>query len=162
LEFRRVLFRSRYGPLYNDENAIFGFADSGAHINSMAFYNFPLRVLRYVQASHEQGKPLMSIEKAVHRLTGENADFFNLDAGHLVPGARADVVVVDPARLTDDVHEITSDTFLGGHRRLVNRRDEAVRLVVVGGRPAWENGAPVPAFGRERFGRFLPGAHDAR
>src|SRR5690606_17449528 len=59
---------ARYGPLYNDDNAIFGFADSGAHINSMAFYNFPLRVLRYVQASHEQGKPLMSIEKAVHRL----------------------------------------------------------------------------------------------
>ena len=27
----------------------------------MAFYNFPLRVLRYVQESHDQGKPLMSI-----------------------------------------------------------------------------------------------------
>lgn len=152
---------TRYGPLYNDENGILGFADSGAHINSMAFYNFPLRVLRYVQASHEQGRPLMSLERAVHRLTGENADFFNLDAGHLVAGARADLLVLDPARLTDAVHEITSDEFLGGHARLVNRRNEAVSLVMIGGRAAWQGGGFTAGFGRERFGRFLPGRHDA-
>lgn len=109
----------RYGALYNDEGGILGFADSGAHINSMAFYNFPLRVLRYVQASQQKGAPLMSIEKAVFRLTKENADFFNLDAGHLAEQKRADVVVVDPARLTDSVHEITTDEFLHGHQRLV-------------------------------------------
>ena len=37
----------------------------------------------------------MSIEKAVFRLTKENADFFNIDAGHLAVGKRADVVVLD-------------------------------------------------------------------
>ena len=35
----------------------------------------------------------------MHRLTGELADWYRLDAGHLRVGDRADLVVVDPARL---------------------------------------------------------------
>ena len=41
----------------------------------------------------------MTIEHAVHRLTGELADWYGLDAGHLRVGDRADLVVIDPARL---------------------------------------------------------------
>ncbi|MCA9525805.1 MAG: N-acyl-D-glutamate amidohydrolase [Myxococcales bacterium] len=151
-----------YGKLYNDPNGILGFADSGAHINNLAFYNFPVRVLRYVQASHEAGAPLMPIEKAIWRLTKENADFFNLDAGHLAEGKRADVTVIDPARLTDDVHAYHTAEFLAGHDRLVNRSDEAVRLVLIGGRVAWRDGAFSADFGQRRFGRFLPGDHAPR
>lgn len=146
----------RYKALYNDPNGIFGFADSGAHINNMAFYNFPLRVLRYVQESHEKGAPLMSFEKAVWRLTKENADFFNLDAGTIETGARADIVVIDPDKLTDAVHEYHTAEFIGGHSRLVNRNDDVVELVMVGGKTAWLNGAFSESFGNERFGGFLP------
>lgn len=148
-----------YGPLYNDENGIFGFADSGAHINNMAFYNFPLRVLRYVQASHERGRPLMSYEKAVWRLTKENADFFQLDAGHLAPGKRADITLVDPRALSDSVHEYHSAPFLGRHERLVNRNDSAVSCVMINGKIAWRQGAFTPQFGQKRFGQFLAGRH---
>lgn len=150
---------SRYAPLYNDPNTVLGFADSGAHINSMAFYNLPLRVLRYVVASHEQGKPIMSLEKTVHRLTKENADFFNLDAGHLAVGKRADITVIDPKKLTDDVHRHEQAEFLAGLPRLVNRNDEVVRLVMIGGKLAWEDGFTA-AFGKERFGDFLKGTHE--
>jgi N-acyl-D-aspartate/D-glutamate deacylase len=151
---------ARYELLYNDPNGILGFADSGAHINSMAFYNFPLRVLRYVQASHEKGKPLMSYEKAVWRLTKENADFFNIDAGHLAAGKRADITVIDPKKLSDTVHEYHSDEFLGGHKRLVNRNDDVVDLVTIAGKIAWRSGSFSEAFGAERFGRFLRGNHE--
>jgi len=150
---------SRYKPLYNDPNGIIGFADSGAHINNMAFYNNPLRMLRYVQASHERGDPLMPLEKAVWRLTKENADFFNLDAGHLASGKRADVVIIDPAGLTDDVHQYHTAPFLGGCERLVNRNDDAVAAVIINGKIAWCDGDFSDEFGRERYGQFLPGKH---
>lgn len=153
---------ARYGPLYNDPHAVIGFADSGAHINNMAFYNNPLRMLRYVQASHEAGRPLMSLEKAVWRLTKENADFFNLDAGHLAPGKRADVVIVDPRGLTDEVHQYHTAPFLGGCERLVNRNDDAVSAVLINGQIAWRDGGFTESFGRRRFGQFLAGQHDYR
>ncbi|MEQ8276833.1 MAG: amidohydrolase family protein [Deltaproteobacteria bacterium] len=153
---------ARYGPLYNDENGLFGFADSGAHINNMAFYNNPLRVLQYVKASHDRGAPLMDIEKAVWRLTKENADFFNLaDVGHLAPGKRADVTVIDPAHLTDAVHELHTAPFVGDSVRLVNRNDDAVTCVLIGGKVAWRDGALSDRLGKERYGSFLVGDHEA-
>ncbi len=150
---------SRYKRLYNDPNGVLGFADSGAHINNMAFYNFPLRVLRYVVASHETGQPLMSLEKAVWRLTKENADFFNLDAGHLAEGKRADVVVLNPDKLTDDVHQYHTAEFMQGCDRLVNRNDDVVEAVLINGKVAWEDGDFSETFGKERFGQFLKGKH---
>lgn len=150
----------RYQPHYNDPNVVLGFADSGAHINNMAFYNLPIRVLRYVQASHEKGAPLMSYEKAVWRLTKENADFFNIDAGHLAPGKRADITIIDPNKLSDSVHDYHTAPFLEGCDRLVNRNDEVVEMVIIGGKIAWEAGDFTPAFGKERFGQFLRGTHE--
>lgn len=153
---------SRYKKLYNDENGVLGFADSGAHINNMAFYNNPLRVLQYVKASHEAGDPLMSYEKTIWRLTKENADFFNLDAGHLAEGKRADITIIDPEKLDERVHEYHNAPFLEGCDRLVNRNDEVVEYVMINGKLAWELGGFTPTFGKERFGEFLKGKHSYR
>ena len=51
--------------------ALIGFADSGAHIRNMAFYSAPLRMLRMVRDAERAGTPIMPMERAVHRLTGE-------------------------------------------------------------------------------------------
>ncbi|MEM7103700.1 MAG: amidohydrolase family protein [Bacteroidota bacterium] len=150
---------SKYKKHLNDENGVLGFADSGAHINNMAFYNLPIRVLRYVQASHEKGDPIMSYEKAVWRLTKENADFFNLDAGHLAEGKRADITIIDPENLSDEVHEYHTDTFLNGCDRLVNRNDNVVQLVMINGKIAWQDKKYTTRFEQERFGMFLAGKH---
>ena len=80
----------KFKKLYNDPNGILGFADSGAHIDNMAFYNFPIRTIKYVKDSHERGEPFMSYEKIIWRLTKENADFFNIDAGTIEVGKRAE------------------------------------------------------------------------
>ena len=53
---------------------------AGAHLRNMAFYNFGLRLLRHVRDAEKAGKPFMTIEQAVHRLTGELADWYHLDA----------------------------------------------------------------------------------
>jgi N-acyl-D-aspartate/D-glutamate deacylase len=146
--------------LINEPSALIGFADSGAHIRNMAFYSFPLRMLRFVRERN-----VMPIEKAVWRLTGEIADWLGVDAGHLRLGDRADLVVIDPEALDDRLdayHEARMDGF-GDLMRMVNRSDGVVDTVMVNGRVAFENGATVPALGREcGFGTFLPADGPAR
>jgi N-acyl-D-aspartate/D-glutamate deacylase len=135
---------------------LMSFADSGAHLRNMAFYNFPVRMLKRVRDAELAGAPIMPIEAAVHRLTGELGAWFGLDAGRLRPGDRADVIVLDPARLDDEVEKITERAFPGlpGFNRLVNE-GSAVREVLIGGRPAVEGGVVSEQLGQERRGVFL-------
>ncbi|MCK8642836.1 N-acyl-D-amino-acid deacylase family protein [Mycobacterium colombiense] len=112
-----------------------GFSDAGAHLRNMAFYNFALRMLKRTRDAYRAGAPFMSIEHAVHRLTGELAEWFGIDAGTLRQGDRADFVVIDPAGLdgsVDGYHE-EAVPFYGGLRRMVNRNDDAVVATGVGG-----------------------------
>jgi N-acyl-D-aspartate/D-glutamate deacylase len=135
-----------------------GFSDAGAHLRQMAHYNFPLRMLRLVREAEAKGRPVMSLERAVHRLTGEIGDWLGLDAGVLDVGKRADVVVIDPTGLdgsVDAAEEAPMENF-GGLQRMVRRNQRAVRAVLVGGRLAVEEGKPRPELGQERgFGRVL-------
>jgi N-acyl-D-glutamate deacylase len=139
--------------------ALIGFADSGAHIRNMAFYSFPLRMLRHVRDQQLAGRQVMPLETAVWRLTGELADWLGVDAGHLRQGDRADAVVIDPAALDarlDVYHEATMEG-LGDLVRMVNRSDGAVQTVLVNGRVAFDAGAFDTALGRATgFGQFLP------
>jgi N-acyl-D-aspartate/D-glutamate deacylase len=145
--------------MMNAPAALIGFADSGAHIRNMAFYSFPLRMLKVVRDADRAGKPVMPLERAVWRLTGEIGDWLGVDAGRLRVGDRADVAVIDPAALDDRLdayHEAPMEN-LGGLQRMVNRSDGAVRAVLVGGRVAYANGAFDGELGRARgFGSFLP------
>ncbi len=112
-----------------------GFSDAGAHLRNMAFYNFPLRMLKRTRDAHRAGTPFLSIERAVHRLTGEVAEWFGIDAGTLREGDRADFVVIDPAGLNESVDGYHEEAvpFYGGLRRMVNRNDDAVVATGVGG-----------------------------
>jgi N-acyl-D-aspartate/D-glutamate deacylase len=162
LRWRTIIANDRpaeIAHLMNEPAALIGFADSGAHIRNMAFYSFPLRMLR-----HAKERGAMPIERAVWRLTGEIADWLGVDAGHLRLGDRADLVVVDPAALDDRLdayHEARMDGF-GDLMRMVNRSDGVVDTVFVNGRVAFARGAPVAALGREGgFGTFLPAERPA-
>jgi len=112
-----------------------GFSDAGAHLRNMAFYNFPLRMLKRTRDAHRAGAPFLSIERAVYRLTGEVAEWFGIDAGTLREGDRADFVVIDPAGLNESVDGYHEEEvpFYGGLRRMVNRNDDAVVATGVGG-----------------------------
>ena len=145
--------------LVQDPRTLITFSDAGAHIRNMAFYNLPLRFLKLVKQSLEKGESMMSLEKAVWRLTGEQADWFGIDAGHLREGDRADLVIIDPAALEqnlEQVHWAEMENF-GGLQRLVNRNHGVIRHVFINGREAVRDGEVVPALGREAgFGSFLP------
>ena len=135
-----------------------GFSDAGAHLRNMAFYNYGIRMLRRIHEFAERGKPVMPMEAAVHKLTGELGEFYGLDAGHLRVGDRAYLVVVDPAGLDDETegyHEEPMPEF-GGLRRMVNRNDAAVAATVVGGRVVFRDGEFVAGYGTTfGTGRFL-------
>ncbi|MCD4524864.1 amidohydrolase family protein [Nocardioides sp. cx-173] len=134
-----------------------GFSDAGAHLRNMAFYNFGLRLLRHVRDAEVAGRPFLRMEQAVHRLTGELADWYGLDAGHLRVGDRADLFLLDPTRLDDTLDEYAEAPVAqyDGLSRMVNRNDATVPLVMVGGRVVWRDGEATDVLGRERTGSFL-------
>ncbi|MFI9409912.1 amidohydrolase family protein [Nocardia gamkensis] len=140
-----------------DPGVQLGFSDAGAHLRNMAFYNFGLRFLRRVRDAADAGRPFLSVEQAVHRLTGELADWYGLDAGHLRAGDRADVVVLDPAHLDDslDAYQESPIAPFDNLPRMVNRNDDTVTAVFVGGVRVFGDGAPAEVLGTRRTGRFL-------
>jgi N-acyl-D-aspartate/D-glutamate deacylase len=148
-----------------DPCAIIGFADSGAHIRNMAFYSAPLKMLRMVRDAERAGAPIMTLERAVYRLTGEVAGWLDVDAGTLRVGDRADVVVIDPEALDarlDAYHEAPMEGF-GGLSRMVNRSDGTVCAVLVNGRVAYEDGVFDAGLGNELgFGQFLAAGEKAQ
>lgn len=147
--------------LINEPATLIGFADSGAHIRNMAFYNFPLRMLKLVRDAEKRGAPIMPIEKAVWRLTGELGNWFGVDAGVLGVGKRADLVVIDPEKLDDELsayHEAPIPEF-GGLSRMVNRGN-AVDAVFVNGKIAFHHGQVAKELGKQKgFGTFLRASH---
>lgn len=151
--------RPKYLDMLAKEPAIhMGFSDAGAHLRNMAFYNFSLRLLKRVREAQAAGRPFLTTERAVYRLTAEVADWFGLEAGTLRRGDRADFVVIDPAGLTNAVDGYHEETvpFYGGLSRMVNRNDDAVVATGVGGKVVFRNGQFCDGYGSTvRSGRFL-------
>jgi N-acyl-D-aspartate/D-glutamate deacylase len=161
LRWYSVMANDRRGPLEfisAHPDILIGFSDAGAHLRNMAHYNFPLRLLKLVRDADQRGEPFMSMSDAVHRVTGEIADWFQIDAGHLHVGSRADLVVLNPEFLDerlDEAQEAPMEGF-GGLRRLVRRNDQTVDAVLIRGRLAVKNGVPTPSLGVEGgFGQVL-------
>ncbi|HEY4310069.1 MAG TPA: amidohydrolase family protein [Pirellulales bacterium] len=156
VRWKTVVTNDRAAPrqfIFAHDTTLPGFNDSGAHARNMAFQDGGLQMLQQVLLNPQ----LMSIEKAIHKLTGQSAEWLGIDAGFLRPGARADVVVVDPQKLRTGLGAPIEhyDDRLHGAMRMVKRSDGVVRQVLVGGRVAFEDAQFVPEFGRERFGRLL-------
>ena len=138
-----------------------GFNDSGAHLTNMAFYDANLRNLKIAQ---EDGPA--SVARAVHRITREPAEFLGIEAGRLEPGARADLVLIDPEALQRWEPEQTyrfiwRDCF--EHHQVVNRPEGVVTQVMINGHMAWDAGQGTAALGTKRFGRvLLDQVHEAK
>lgn len=135
-----------------------GFGDSGAHIRSLAMYNFPLRMLKYVKDAKLEGKPFMTDGQAIHKLTADLADWFGLDAGHIRVGDRADVVIINPEGINDDVDAISEAPMEGfGIDRLVKRNDDAIDATIINGKVAYKKGDYFPDdLGKKQgYGVFL-------
>jgi N-acyl-D-aspartate/D-glutamate deacylase len=144
---RRLLFHPHMLP---------GFNDSGAHLINLCFFDGNLLTLK--MAAQES---LERVAVAVRRLTREPAEFFGVEAGRLDPGARADLVLIDPralARYDTDAGRRMVYREIFEHDQLVNRSDGVVTSVFIAGEQVWDGSAVTPALGTRKLGRALRAA----
>jgi hypothetical protein len=130
-----------------------GFTDAGAHARNVACFDGALSLLRQAVQTG-----FMSPQRAIERVTGEPARWFNLDAGVLRVGAAADVVVLDPEALRTPASAPVEvqDPLLDGAPRLVRRGSEAVLCgVYVRGIEVVHAGEPTAALGTVKAGDVL-------
>ena len=79
--------------LWQDPRVVFGGGDGGAHLDLASTYQYFTALL----GPHVRDKHLMSLEQAVHLMTGEPASAFGLTGrGVVAPGAHADLTLFDP------------------------------------------------------------------
>ena len=150
--------KEKYKDLYNFKYNLISFSDAGAHLNNMAFYNFPLKMIKMVQNSIAKGIPIMTMEKCIWRLTKEQGDWFNLDCGHLEKGKIADLVIINPENLKNITENVELDTIkeFDNYERLVNRNAGVVSRVLVGGKTIFSDDEFVNDYGTtKKYGRFL-------
>jgi N-acyl-D-aspartate/D-glutamate deacylase len=130
-----------------------GFTDAGAHARHLGYYDGALSLLRQAVSAG-----FLTPARAVARVTGEPARWFRLDTGVLRAGARADLVLLRPDALRNEIPAQVEleDPVLDGALRMVKRgSDDVVEAVYVSGRQAWRDGWPGSSLGRERLGDVL-------
>ena len=130
-----------------------GFNDSGAHLTNMAFYDVNLRSLKLAAEGGEGDVSYM-----VKRLTKDAADVFGVAGGTIHQGDIADLILIDPEQLANydgesNVQRVHREEFQ--HEQLVNRSNNVVPLVMIGGHSAWENDNFASDLGQKPMGRLL-------
>jgi N-acyl-D-aspartate/D-glutamate deacylase len=101
--------------MLTDPNAVWGLGDAGAHSTIVADCSFPTLALTYWVRDRDKDDPRrLSIEYAIKKLTSDNAQLFGLhDRGVLKPGRKADVNLINLAKLTLHTPQMLFDLPLG-------------------------------------------------
>lgn len=134
------------GKMIRDPNASVALSDAGAHLTFFCDAGFGLHLMGHW--SRELGH--LSLEKAVHELTGKPAGIFRLPGrGTIAPGQAADILLFDPETVGR-----------GPKRRVTDLPGGAPRLTTdaVGLHGLWVNGETI----MDRDGRMLPGKRAGR
>ena len=98
------------------------------------------------------------MQHAIARVTGDAARWFNIDAGVVRVGARADLLVLRPEQLQHAAPAPVevADPLLDGAERMVKRGNEAaIASVHVRGREVVRDGVPLPLLGSATNGSVL-------
>jgi N-acyl-D-aspartate/D-glutamate deacylase len=150
--FRFVLVNDgedEIGELLNDNRAVLGLSDAGAHASQICDACFSTHLLGY----WVREKGAVTLEQAVHRLTGHAAKVFRVhDRGVLQPGAFADLVAFDPDTVGVSGMDRVFDLPAGADRLLA--RSSGIEHVWVNGDPIRQDGKDVDG---ARPGRLLRG-----
>ncbi len=128
--------------LLQQDGCLLGLADSGAHVSQLCDACLPTDLL----GNWVREREVITLEHAVHKLTGEPAAVFGLDApeggrGRLAVGMAADVTVFDPATVAPGPLRRIRD-FPADGERLTADRPSGMRHTLVNGTPIRVDGAP--------------------
>jgi N-acyl-D-amino-acid deacylase len=111
--------------------SVYGLGDGGAHCGIACDASGQTLMLSYWVRDRISG-PRIPIEEAVKTMTSDNAELYGLrDRGKIAPGYRADINVIDFARLRLELPEMVYDLPTGGRR--VMQRASGYRAVIVNG-----------------------------
>jgi N-acyl-D-aspartate/D-glutamate deacylase len=127
-------------PLLRDGGVVIGGSDTGAHLDFTAYFDYPVYVLEHAVRHHGA----FSLEEAVRLLTDVPARLYGLrDRGRLVPGAWADVVVLDPDTVASGELETRFDLPAGAGR--LYAEPVGIDHVLVNGTTIVTDGRPTGA-----------------
>jgi N-acyl-D-aspartate/D-glutamate deacylase len=141
--------KDEIAELLNDNRAVIGLSDAGAHASQICDACFSTHLLGHWV--RELGA--VSLEQAVHRLTAHAAHVFRIpDRGVLRPGAFADLCAFDPDTVGVAGVERVFDLPAGADRLLA--RSSGIEHV-------WVNGGAIRVDGKDvdgaRPGRLIRG-----
>jgi N-acyl-D-aspartate/D-glutamate deacylase len=132
------------GEMLAHPHTVVGLADGGAHVGTICDASFPTTLLAHWGRDRERGR--LDLPFLVHRQTQATARTVGLlDRGVLAPGHRADLNLIDAARLRARRPEMRHDLPAGG-KRLVQAADGYVATLVAG-QVTYEHGreaGPLP------------------
>lgn len=161
IRWRTILGNDREKQLkqiLNSKDNIISFSDAGAHLRNMAFYDFPLKMIKRVQDSIQNNNPIMPMEKCIWRLTKEQADWFGLNCGHIAQGKVADLNIIDPVAIknvNDKIYERPIEEF-DNYPRYTNRCKDVISHVIVAGNIIFQDQKFIKGYGKKhRYGRFI-------
>jgi N-acyl-D-aspartate/D-glutamate deacylase len=159
---RAILYRPLSNYAYGDldtvkdmmqhPNALIGLGDGGAHVGVLTDASAITYLLTHWTRDRERGDTL-PLPWAVKRITRDNAEAIGLlDRGLLEVGKKADINVIDYAKLKIRPPEVLYDLPAGG-RRMV-QRTEGYDATIVSGEVVYRNGIATDALP----GRLVRGA----
>ena len=104
--------------MLNDPLVVAGLGDGGAHMRMICDASWPTFQLAFWGRDRTRG-PTLPVEMLVNKLSRRNADLYGLtDRGSIAVGQRADINVIDPARLALHRPRMIFDLPSGGGRML--------------------------------------------
>ena len=113
--------------------------DVGAHLDRFFWHGAPTKILGYWRRE----KNLMSLEQAVHKITGFPAKKLRLNRGLLIEGLPADITIFDADKIDDLVSAKLPDTVDAAE---VKRHPPGMKAVLVNGTTVVEDGQCLDAF----------------
>ncbi len=121
------------------DNVLLGLADSGAHVSQLCDACFATDLL----GTWVRDRGIMSLERAVHKLTAEPAGVYGLaDRGSVEVGKAADLCVFDPTTVAPGPLRRVFD-FPADGERLTADQPVGMTHVLVNGVPIRVDGEPV-------------------
>ncbi len=138
-QFNYELFNSdesRIPELITDERLMIGLSDGGAHVDSLCDAGY----CTYLLGTWVREQGVMSLERAVQRITTEPAALFGItQRGRIAKGLAADFAIFDLETVgSDKTGEMRHDLPGGGRRLVVPAR--GVEYTLVNGQVLFEQG----------------------
>lgn len=119
IQYTIVLFNANEDlipALITDPRAMIGLSDGGAHVDMLCDAGY----CTYLLGTWVRDKQVMTLERAVQRLTAEPARFFGIqDRGQLASGMAADITIFDYNTIGSGKRPEMRYDLPGGGRRLV-------------------------------------------